>query len=243
MFSLFKKEVQSYFYSPLAYVISALFVLIYSLSFIQWITSLTKLNLQFSFAAIFYEQFFYFIFLIPMLTMKTFAEERRANTEVLLMSTPLNVFKIVTGKFLAIGVVFALIMALTFIYPVITLIYGEVRWSGLICGYLGFFLWGMGCVAVGMLVSSFTENQIIAAIFGEAAMLVLWFMDRFNDIEWMKNKPVWSSIIAAVSPKERFEGFAIGVFRLSDVVFYILFISVFLCWTMISVEKRRWSRG
>ncbi|MBE6853259.1 MAG: ABC transporter permease [Ruminococcus sp.] len=243
MFSLFKKEVQSYFYSPLAYVISALFVLIYSLSFIQWITSLTKLNLQFSFAAIFYEQFFYFIFLIPMLTMKTFAEERRANTEVLLMSTPLNVFKIVTGKFLAIGVVFALIMALTFIYPVITLIYGEVRWSGLICGYLGFFLWGMGCVAVGMLVSSFTENQIIAAIFGEAAMLVLWFMDRFNDIEWMKNKPVWSSIIAAVSPKERFEGFATGVFRLSDVVFYILFISVFLCWTMISVEKRRWSRG
>ena len=107
MFSLFKKEVQSYFYSPLAYVISALFVLIYSLSFIQWITSLTKLNLQFSFAAIFYNQFFYFIFLVPMLTMKSFAEERRMNTEVLLMSTPLNVFKIVMGKFFAIGVVFA----------------------------------------------------------------------------------------------------------------------------------------
>lgn len=243
MFSLFKKEVQSYFYSPLAYVISALFVLIYSLSFIQWITALTKLNLQFSFAAIFYNQFFYFIFLVPMLTMKTFAEERRANTEVLLMSTPLNVFKIVMGKFLAIGVVFALIMALTFVYPIITTIYGEVRWSGLICGYLGFFLWGMGCVAVGMLVSSFTENQIIAAIFGEAAMLVLWFMDRFNDIEWMRSKPVWSSVISAVSPKERFEGFATGVFRLSDMVFYILFIAVFLSWTMISVEKRRWSRG
>ncbi|MDD6827633.1 MAG: ABC transporter permease [Oscillospiraceae bacterium] len=243
MFSLFKKEVQSYFYSPLAYVISALFLLIYSLSFIQWITSLTKLNLQFSFAAIFYDQFFYFIFLIPMLTMKTFAEERRSNTEVLLMSTPLNVFKIVMGKFLAIGVVFALIMTLTFVYPVITEIYGAVKWGGLACGYLGFFLWGMGCVAVGMLVSSFTENQIIAAIFGEAAMLILWFMDKFNDIEWMKSKPVWSSLIAALSPRERFEGFATGVFRLSDLVFYILFISVFLCWTMISVEKRRWSRG
>lgn len=243
MFSLFKKEVQSYFYSPLAYVISALFVLIYSLSFIQWITSLTKLNLQFSFAAIFYNQFFYFIFLIPMLTMKTFAEERRANTEVLLMSTPLNVFKIVMGKFLAIGVVFFLIMALTFIYPLITAIFGEVRWSGLICGYLGFFLWGMGCVAVGMLVSSFTENQIIAAILGEAAMLILYFMDLFNDIEWMRRLPVWSSLIAAVSPKVRFEGFATGVFRLSDAVFYLLFIAVMLCWTMISVEKRRWNRG
>ena len=243
MFSLFKKEVQSYFYSPLAYVISALFVLIYSLSFIQWITSLTKLNLQFSFAAIFYNQFFYFIFLVPMLTMKSFAEERRMNTEVLLMSTPLNVFKIVMGKFFAIGVVFAMIMTLTFIYPAITAVYGEVRWGGLICGYLGFFLWGMGCVAVGMLVSSFTENQIIAAIFGEAAMLILWFMDKFNEIEWMRNKPVWSSLISAVSPKARFEGFATGVFRLSDVVFYITFIAVFLSWTMISVEKRRWSRG
>ena len=146
MFSLFKKEVQSYFYSPLAYVISALFVLIYSLSFIQWITSLTKLNLQFSFPAIFYNQFFYFIFLVPMLTMKTFAEERRMNTEVLLMSTPLNVFKIVMGKFLACGVVFAMIMAFTFLYPILTAIYGEVRWGSLICGYLGFFLWGMGCI-------------------------------------------------------------------------------------------------
>ncbi|MBQ9981043.1 MAG: ABC transporter permease subunit [Oscillospiraceae bacterium] len=243
MFALFKKEVQSYFYSPLAYVISALFVLIYSLSFITWITSLTKLNLQFSFAAIFYDQFFYFIFLIPMLTMKTFAEERRANTEVLLMSTPLNVFKIVMGKFLAIGLVFFMIMALTFLYPLITTMYGEVRWGSLICGYLGFFLWGMGCVAVGMLVSSFTENQIIAAIFGEAAMLLLFFMDGFSQIQWMQNKPVLSSLLSAVSPKVRFEGFATGVFRLSDMVFYILFIAVFLAWTMISVEKRRWNRG
>ncbi len=243
MFALFKKEVQSYFYSPLAYVISALFVLIYSLSFITWITSLTKLNLQFSFAAIFYDQFFYFIFLIPMLTMKTFAEERRANTEVLLMSTPLNVFKIVMGKFLAIGLVFFMIMALTFLYPLITTMYGEVRWGSLICGYLGFFLWGMGCVAVGMLVSSFTENQIIAAIFGEAAMLLLFFMDNFSQIQWMQNKPVLSSLLSAVSPKVRFEGFATGVFRLSDMVFYILFITVFLAWTMISVEKRRWNRG
>lgn len=243
MFALFKKEVQSYFYSPLAYVISALFVLIYSLSFITWITSLEKLNLQFSFAAIFYDQFFYFIFLIPMLTMKTFAEERRANTEVLLMSTPLNVFKIVMGKFLAIGLVFFMIMALKFLYPLITTMYGEVRWGSLICGYLGFFLWGMGCVAVGMLVSSFTENQIIAAIFGEAAMLLLFFMDNFSQIQWMQNKPVLSSLLSAVSPKVRFEGFATGVFRLSDMVFYILFITVFLAWTMISVEKRRWNRG
>ncbi len=243
MFALYKKEVQSYFYSPLAYVISALFVLIYSLSFITWITSLTKLNLQFSFSAIFYNQFFYFIFLIPMLTMKIFAEERRANTEVLLMSTPLNVFKIVMGKFLAVGTVYFMIMALTFIYPVITMIYGEVKWSGLICGYLGFFLWGMGCIAIGMLMSSFTENQIIAAILGEAAMMLLYFMDLFSQIKWMQNKPVWSSIISAVSPKERFEGFATGIFRLSDMVFYIAFIAVVLCWTMISVEKRRWNRG
>ncbi len=243
MFALFKKEVQSYFYSPLAYVISALFVLIYSLTFIGWVTNLTKLNLQFSFAAIFYNQFFYFIFLIPMLTMKIFAEERKANTEVLLMSTPLNVFKIVMGKFLAAGTVLFMIMALTIIFPVMTVILGEVRWASLICGYLGFFLWGMGCIAVGMLMSSFTENQIIAAVLGEGAMLLLYFMDRFSQIKWMQEKPVISSVLNALSPKERFEGFATGVFRLSDMVFYILFIGVVLCWTMISVEKRRWNRG
>ncbi|MDO5558875.1 MAG: ABC transporter permease subunit [Oscillospiraceae bacterium] len=243
MFSLYKKELQSYFFSPLAYIISALFVLIYSLSFIGWITSLTKVSLTFSFPAIFYDQFFYFIFLVPMLTMKSFAEERKSNTEVLLMSTPLNVFKIVMGKFLAIGTVFLMIMALTFIYPVITVIYGEVRWSGLICGYIGFLLWGLGCIAIGMLVSSFTENQIIAAILGEAAMMILFFIDHFSDIKWMQNKPVLSSFISSMSPKTRFVGFATGVFKLSDMVFYITFIVLILCWTMISVEKRRWNRG
>ena len=243
MFSLYKKELQSYFYSPLAYIISAIFLLIFSLSFIAWITNLTSLSLRFSFSAIFYSQFFYFIFLIPALTMKTFAEERRAGTEVLLMSTPLNVFKIVMGKFLAASTVYLLIMVLTFVYPIIALLYGNVVWSSLICGYIGFFVWGVACIAIGILMSSFTENQIIAAILGEAAMIFLLFIDSFNEIDMIKRTPVLSTIFSAISPKARFADFASGIFSLSDLIFYISFIAVIRCFTMISIEKRRWSRG
>ncbi len=243
MFSLLKKEVQSYFYSPLAYVISALFVLLYSLSFISWLFNANATNIPFSFPAIFYSQFFYFIFLIPMLTMKTFAEERRGNTEVLLMSSPLNVFKIVMAKFLGIAVVLFLIMALTFFFPIMTAIFGDVKWGSLFCGYLGFFFWGMGCVAVGMLMSSFTENQIIAAVLGEATMLALYFLDIIYQTDFVQNHSGLASFLGAISPKNKFEFFAKGVFRLSDLIFYILFIVVFLGWTMISVEKRKWKRG
>ena len=140
MLSLLKKEVQSYFYSPLAYCIMGIFIFIFSLTFVNWIT-----NLQ--------------------------TDERRSGTEVLLMSTPLNVFTIVIGKFLALAFVYFIMMVCTFVFPLITLAYGKVMWSSLICGYIGFFMWGLVCICVGMLVSSFTESQIIAALLGEVCMI------------------------------------------------------------------------
>ena len=91
--------------------------------------------------------------------------------------------------------------------------------------------------------SSFTENQIIAAILGEAAMIFLLFIDSFNEIDMIKRTPVLSTIFSAISPKARFADFASGIFSLSDLIFYISFIAVILCFTMISIEKRRWSRG
>ena len=243
MFSLYKKELQSYMYSPLAYVLSAVFMLIFSWTFISWITSLETSVMSFSFPEIFYNYFFYFVFIIPMLTMKSFAEERKLNTEVLLMSTPLNVFKIVMAKFIAISTVLLFMMALTLIFPIITMAHGAVVWSSLICGYIGFYTWGIACAAIGMLASSFTENQIIAAIIGEAAMIFLLFVDSFSQNEFLLKLPVVSGFLESISPRIRFTSFAMGVFSLSDLVFYLSFIAVVLCWTMISVEKRRWSRG
>jgi ABC-2 type transport system permease protein len=175
--------------------------------------------------------------------MKTFAEERKAGTEVLLMSTPLNVFTIVMGKFLALMVVYFIIMVCTFVFPIITMIYGEVMWSSLICGYIGFFMWGLVCICVGMLISSFTESQIIAVLVSEVAMICLLFVDTVKDNTFIASMiPVFSKFLNWLSPQERFYSFSQGVINLSDIVFYVTLIAVLLAWTMLSVETRRYRK-
>ncbi len=243
MFALYKKEVQSYFYSPLAYVISALFMLIFSLSFISGISDLSSNTFKFSFPNIFYNNFFFFILLIPFLTMRSFAEERKGGTEVLLMSAPISIIKIVLAKFLAITTVFLLMMLLTLFFPLVTMMTGEVIWSSLFSAYVGFFLWGLSCIALGMLISAFTENPIIAAIVGAGAMIVLIFIDNLATTALFSSLPIVSDVLLWFSTEKRFLGFSQGLFRFGDLVFYLTLVFLFLSWTVITIQKRRWSRG
>ena len=165
MFSIYKKELQSFFYTPFAYSITALFLLLFTYMFGSAIAGLESSNvLVFSFTEIFYNNLFYFIFLLPILTMRTFADERKFGTEVLLMTSPVSVFRIVMAKFLANVTVFIFMIAGSVIFPIITAINGTVVMSQLICAYIGFFSWGVMFIALGMLISSFTENSVIATL-------------------------------------------------------------------------------
>lgn len=243
MFSIFKKELRSYYCSPFAYVIAALFMLVFSISFISGLSNLEGYQYKFSFPNIFYNNFFYFIFLIPALTMRTFADERKGGTEVLLMTSPLNVFQIVIAKFLAIATVFLTMLLITLFFPSITAMTGGVIWSSLICGYAGFFFWGLVCIAIGMLMSSFTESPIIAAILSEGAMIILIFIDNFKNSGLFSNLPKVAQIIGAFSTEERFINFSQGLFGIGDLIFFITATALFVGFCIISIEKRRWSRG
>lgn len=243
MFALYKKEVQSYFCSPFAYVISALFLLVFSLSFISGISSMDSNVLKFSFSNIFYNGFFYFIFMIPLLTMRTFAEERKSKTETLWLSAPITVPQVVFAKFLAVATVFLLMMVLSLFFPLIAFLKGTVVVSSLICGYLGFFLWSLVCIAVGMMMSALTDNPIIAAVLGETAMILLIFLDNFTKTGLVQSVPVLSKILTWFSTEVRFGAFSQGLFSIADLVFFISLTLVVLVWTIIIIEKRRWSRG
>ncbi|HAM69746.1 MAG TPA: ABC transporter permease [Ruminococcus sp.] len=243
MFALYKKEVQSYFCSPFAYVISALFLLVFSLSFISGISNMDSNVLKFSFSNIFYNGFFYFIFMIPLLTMRTFAEERKAKTETLWLSAPITVPQVVFAKFLAVATVFLLMMLLSLFFPIVAALKGTVVVSSLICGYLGFFLWSLVCIAVGMMMSALTDNPIIAAVLGETAMILLIFLDNFTKTGLVQSVPVLSKILTWFSTEVRFGAFSQGLFSLADLVFFISLTLVVLVWTIIIIEKRRWSRG
>ncbi len=242
MFALYKKELQSYFLSPIAYVVIAFFMATFSLTLIMDISNVTSATYEFSFASIFYVNLFYFIILLPLLTMRAFSEERKNGTETLLLSSPLNVTQIVLAKFLATATVLLILLAATLVYPIITSIYGRVIWSSLICTYIGFYLFGLVCIAVGILISSLTEMPLIAIVFSELAMLILLLTDNMAATAFLSSVPVLSDVLDWFSNETKFDIFSQGLIQLSDLVGYVTEIIVFLAWTIISVEKRRWSR-
>ena len=243
MFSLYKKELHSFFCTPFAYVISSLFMLLFSFFIGNQIADMTSSTIKFTYPDLFYNNIFYFILLIPLLTMRTFADERKLNTEVLLFTSPINVFHLVIAKFLALVTVFIFMLACSIIYPVVTAMNGEIIMSHLISVSIGFFLWGIMCIAIGMLLSSFTENPITAALLSEAVMLALVWLDSFAESDFIARFPKLQAFIAMFTAQPKFVYFARGLIRLSDIVFFISVCVVFLGWTMISIEKRRWNRG
>jgi ABC-2 type transport system permease protein len=181
--------------------------------------------------------------MIPLLTMRTFAEERKSKTETLWLSAPITVPQVVFAKFLAVATVFLLMMLLSLFFPIVAALKGTVVVSSLICGYLGFFLWSLVCIAVGMMMSALTDNPIIAAVLGEAAMILLIFLDNFTKTGLVQSVPVLSKILTWFSTEVRFGAFSQGFFSLADLVFFISLTLVVLVWTIIIIEKRRWSRG
>lgn len=243
MFSIYKKELQSFFFTPFAYAVSALFMFLFTFMFNNALGNLEKATFQFTFPEIFYNLIFYFIFLIPIITMRTFADERKFGTEVLLMTSPVNVFQIIIGKYLANITVFLFMIAGSLFFPIFTAMHGTVVISQLICAYVGFFFWGAMFIAIGQLVSAFTENSIIAAIIGEIIMFVFIFIDDFSQTQFIAQYPTLQSVLYAFAAQPRFAYFSQGFMRLSDIVFFISAIIVAIAWNYIVIEKRRWNRG
>ena len=239
MFSLYKKEIQSFFYSPFAYVLSALFMLIFGFAFVNRISNMQTSVFQFSFPDMFYNHFFYFIFIIPLLTMRSFADERRGGTEVQLLTSPLTVPQIVLAKFFAIVTVFLFMLVLSLFFPIYVSYHGTVIWPSLICGYLSFFLWGIVCIAIGMLLSSMQSSSIIAAIIGEIVMEGFLAIDQLAASKWIENNPKLNNVVTWFSMQRRFLFFAQGMFRLEDLVFFLSLTVMVLFWIILHIEKRR----
>jgi ABC-2 type transport system permease protein len=171
--------------------------------------------------------------------MRTFAEERKSQTEVLLLTNPLDNFQIVIGKFLGVAAVYLLMLVVSLAFPIVVLIQGEIYWSSLICCYIGFFAWGLVCIAIGMLMSALTNSPVIAAILGEIAMIFLIFVDTIANSLKYSSMPVISKVLTWASSQARFTMFAQGLFSLADMMFYITTTLVFLSWIIIVLERKR----
>jgi ABC-2 type transport system permease protein len=172
------------------------------------------------------------LFLIPLMTMRLYAEEKRSGTIELLLTSPLTDMEIIMGKFLGSMILFAILEALTFTYFAVLFIYGNPNAKPLIANALGMLLYGAALMALGMWISTFTKNQIIAGAVGLAAFLLLYLLD------WVSaySQSVVGQVMSYIALTTHFDNFSKGVIQLSDVVYYLSVVILGIFLTARSVE-------
>ncbi len=184
----------------------------------------------------------FLLFLVPVLSMRLFAEERRGRTLELLMTTPVRPVEIVLGKYLAALVVLVIMIALTGVFPLLLQLVGHtsdgspIDWSTVAVAYLGLFLFGAASIALGLFASSLTESQIVAAIVAFALLLLLWVIG----LAARGQEGAWQRLLEYLAVTTHLESFVRGILKLSDVVYYLslAFVGLFLAHRV--VDAQRW---
>lgn len=183
------------------------------------------------------------IFLIPVISMRLFAEEKRQKTMELLMTSPVRPVEIVLGKYLGGLLVVLVTLGLTIIYPLILSLFGAsdtgtpVEWPTVMLGYLALLMWGATCLAIGMVISNFTESQMVAGLL-TFAVLLLWMLAQ--GLAQGADEPL-KSIVAHVSFSEQLDGMLRGALELKSVVFFLSVNVLAVLLTQRTVEAQRWA--
>ncbi|MBP5312154.1 MAG: ABC transporter permease [Clostridia bacterium] len=237
MDAVFKRELQSYFKSPVAYCIIAFFGVLTGLYF--WNVNLYNGSIEFTMTLGSLTTFL--IFFIPVITMKLFSEDRKNGTEVLLMTSPVPTWQIVVGKYLASVVVFSCMVAETIICPLIMMFHvnseGVFPLAMTVGGYIAFFLLGLAYLSVGAFASSVTDSQPIAAVLGVILLIGITFIETIGETV----KGVLGTILVWLSLSSRYTDFSSGLFNFSSLIFYLTFTVMMLFITITNIERKRWN--
>ena len=244
-----QKELKSYFASPIAYIIIGFFALMFGRFFVVSIEYFMLMSLQMGMPGqgqvnvnamairpLLQNVSVVALFVLPMITMRTYAEEKRSGTIELLLTSPLTDLQIILGKFLGAVALYTLMLAVTFIHMALLFYYGNPEWKPLVTGYLGLLLMGGAFISIGLLISSLTKSQIVAGMVTFAVFLLLWTSSWSSETAG----PVMKNVLQAFSIIERFEDFSKGVISLKHVVYYLSFITFGLFLTAKSVDSERW---
>ena len=176
------------------------------------------------------------LFLLPMITMRTYAEEKRSGTIELLLTAPVTDVEIILGKFLGALGLFAGLLAVTVLYVALLFGLGDPEWRPVLAGYLGLLLLGGCFISLGLFISSTTKNQIVAGIATFVISLLFWIISWFSE----SSGPTVGPILSYLSITQHFEDFGKGVIDTKHVVFYLSFIAFGLFLTLKSVDSERW---
>ena len=248
---IFKKEMRLYFTSPVAWVVFTIFLLIGGYFFYSIFAFFTQASLQSAMnpqmgrelnvtdsvmRPLFSNISVILLLLMPLVTMRLFAEERRAGTIELLLTYPVRDGAVLAGKYLAALVLYAIMIGLTVLYPAIVVYFARLEWGPILTGYLGLLLMGATFIAVGVFASSLTENQIVAAITTFGALLIFWILGWSADYAG----GTAGKVLQFLSILEHNDSFSKGVLDTKDVLYYLNFTVLALFLTLRSLEARRW---
>ncbi|MBN1938027.1 MAG: ABC transporter permease subunit [Candidatus Aminicenantes bacterium] len=246
-----KKELRAYFTSPIAYVVMTVFLVLtgfFFYSLVWWFNAQSmqaaqnpyyaqQMNINLMvFGPLFNNMSIILLLVLPLLTMRLLAEEKKAGTEELLMTSPISVWRIIMGKYLASLLVVAAMLALTALPAVFTFLYGNPELAPILNGYLGLFLMAAAFLAVGLFFSSLTENQIVAAVLTFGALLLFWVLN------WASGSAsgFWSAVLNYVSFFPHFGNSTQGILDTTDLVYYASFAFFGLFLTHAVIQSRRW---
>jgi ABC-2 type transport system permease protein len=242
------RELRSYFSSPIAYIIIGFFLLPFGVFFYLYLAAFVRQGLQqaqFGGAMNINQNVIRYVlqnasviilFIMPMITMRTYSEEKRSGTIELLLTSPLTDVEIILGKFFgALGLYIAM-LSVTLPYMGILFYYGNPEWRPLVAAYLGLLLMGGAFVSLGLLISSTTNNQIVAGIVSFVVFLLLWIVGWFAD----SAGPTIGPITSWLSITEHFDDFSKGIIDTKHVLYYLSLITFGLFLTAKSVDTERW---
>jgi ABC-2 type transport system permease protein len=244
------KEIRSYFASPIAYVIIGLFSLLFGYFYVAILTWFVQQGTQMSMGMgpatlnvnqqmirpLLMNMTVVLLFVLPMITMRTYAEEKRSGTIELLLTSPITDMQIILGKFLGALALYATMLLVTLVYVGGLFFFGSPEWKPIVTAYIGLLLLGGSFLSMGLLISSLTKNQIVAGMMTFGVFLLLWVIDWIGTFAG----PTFEPIVTYLSITQHFDDFAKGVIDTKHVVYYLSFMTFGLFLTAKSVDSERW---
>ena len=234
MGAIYRREINSFFTSSIAYIFLSVFFLCSGYFFYRG----TLLSATTDMSSMFSALFMVILNLIPVLTMKLLSEEKKQKTDQGLLTAPVSLWSIVLGKYFAALTLYIIGISIVFIYALILSYFGTVVWATVVANYLALILLGSAFISVGTFVSSMTENQMSSAA---ASFLVLMLLYMIDSIATLFDNEFIKDALTSLSFYTRYLEFTMGIFNLSSVIFYLSIGFLFNFFTVRVLEKRRWS--
>jgi ABC-2 type transport system permease protein len=243
-----RKELHSYFASPIGYIIIGFFSLPFGVFFYLYLQNFVRQSLQMAqyggpmnvnqqvIRYVLQNASVIILFVMPMITMRTYSEEKRSGTIELLLTSPVTDAEIILGKFFGALGVYVAMLVVTMFYIGILFVYGNPEWRPLIASYLGLLLMGGAFISIGLFISSTTNNQVVAGIVSFIVFLLLWIVGWFSE----SAGPTLGALASYLSITDHFDDFSKGIIDTKHVIYYLSLITLGLFLTAKSVDSERW---